>query len=122
MKPLSIVVFQKNHQTAESLANSLCTHFRLVNVAHDLAELRQAIPKHRADVAIVDLELAGLDDVEELCKDFAPVSIVCTHRLADEKMWSKALAAGASDCCASSDIRAIVLAAGNIQQPHNHAA
>jgi DNA-binding NarL/FixJ family response regulator len=122
MKPLSIVVFQKNQESAESLATSLCMHFRLVNVAHDLAELRQAIPKHRADVAIVDLELAGLDEVEELCKEFALVSIVCTHRLADETMWSKALAAGASDCCTSSDIRAIVLAAGNVQQSENHAA
>ena len=122
MKPLSIVVFQKNQESAESLATSLCVHFRLVIVAHDLDELRLAIPKHRADVAIVDLELAGLDDVEELCKEFARVGIVCTHRLADEKMWSKALAAGASDCCASSDIRAIVLAAGNVQQSHNHAA
>lgn len=122
MKPLSIIVFQKNHQSAESLASSLCMHFRLVNVAYDLAELRQAIPKHRADVAIVDLELAGLDDVEELCREFAPVSIVCTHRLADEKMWSQALAAGAQDCCASSDVRAIVLAAGNVPESHNHAA
>ncbi len=123
MKPLSIVVFQKDGASAESLANSLGKHFRLVNVAHDLAELRYSIPQHQADVAIVDLEFAGLNDVQELRKEFSRVSIVCTHRLADERMWSQALAAGAADCCASSDVRAIVLAAGNIPgQSHYHAA
>jgi len=123
MKPLSIIVFQKDNQSAESLANSLCKHFRLVNVARDLTELRQAIPQHSADVAIVDLEFAGLDDVQRLRKEFARVSIVCTHRLADERLWSQALAAGAADCCASSDVRAIVLAASNVfQHSHYHAA
>ena len=39
MKPLSIIVFQSDSARAESLANSLCKHFRLVNVARDLAEL-----------------------------------------------------------------------------------
>jgi len=123
MKPLSIIVFQSDGKSAESLANSLCKHFRLVNVARDLAELRLAIPRHRADVAIVDLEFARLDDVQQLRQDFSQVSIVCTHRLADEKMWSQALAAGAVDCCASSDVRAIVLAVGNMPPAsHYHAA
>src|SRR5262249_36508982 len=123
MKPLSIIVFQKDNQSAESLANSLCKHFRLVNVARDLTELRQAIPQHSADVAIVDLEFAGLDDVQRLRKEFARVSIVCTHRLADERLWSQALAAGAADCCATCDVRAIVLAANNVlQHSHYHAA
>jgi hypothetical protein len=78
---------------------------------------------HRADVAIVDLELARLDEVQQLCRQFTNTSIVCTHRLADEKLWTMALAAGAVDCCASSDVRAIVLAASNTSpMPHSHAA
>ena len=60
MKPLSVIVFQNSSRNAESLAKSLYPHFRMVNVARDLNELRNSIPRHRADVAIVDLELAGL--------------------------------------------------------------
>jgi len=123
MKPLSVVVFQNSSKTAETLAKSLYPHFRVVNVARDLEELKNAIPRHRADVAIVDLELAGIDDVQRLKRDFSATKIVCTHRLADEKMWSKALAAGAIDCCSASDVRAIVLAASEIPpMSHSHAA
>ena len=123
MKPLSVVVFQSDGRSAESLAHSLHNHFRVVNVARNLEELRSAIPTHRADVAIVDLELARLDEVQQLCRQFTSTSIVCTHRLADEKLWTLALAAGAVDCCASSDVRAIVLAASNTPPlPHSHAA
>lgn len=123
MKPLSVVVYQNNSKNAEALAKSLYPHFRVVSVARDLDELRNSIPRHRADVAIVDLELAALDDVRRLKRDFSATKIVCTHRLADEKLWSKALAAGAIDCCASSDVRSIVLAATERpQMAHSHAA
>jgi DNA-binding NarL/FixJ family response regulator len=94
-----------------------------VNVARDVSELRHSIPRHRADVAIVDLELAGLNEVQQLRHEFAGTTIVCTHRLADEKMWTEALAAGAADCCYTSDVRAIVLAATNTKPvSHAHAA
>jgi len=123
MKPLSVIVFQGDSKSAESLANSLNNHFRTVNVAWTMDELKNAIPLHRADVAIVDLEFARLDDVQQLRRQFGDTSIVCTHRLADETMWSQALAAGALDCCASSDVRAIVLAANNTPPViHSHAA
>jgi DNA-binding NarL/FixJ family response regulator len=123
MKPLSVIVFQNSSKSAESLAKSLYPHFRMVNVARDLNELRNCIPRHRADVAIVDLELAGIDDIQRLKREFSATTIVCTHRLADEKMWSRALAAGAIDCCASSDVRSIVLAASQIPpMAHSHAA
>jgi DNA-binding NarL/FixJ family response regulator len=105
------------------LAKSLYNHFRVVHLAGDVDELRKAIPKHRADVAIIDLELAALSDVHQLTLDFANTTIVCTHRLADEKMWADALAAGASDCCYASDVRAIVLAASHTRPlSHAHAA
>jgi DNA-binding NarL/FixJ family response regulator len=123
MKPLSVVVAQSNSKTAEMLAKSLYNHFRVVHLAGDVDELRQAIPRYRADVAIVDLELAALMEVQQLKRDFATTTIVCTHRLADEKMWADALAAGASDCCYASDVRAIVLAASHTKLvAHAHAA
>jgi hypothetical protein len=43
------------------------------------------------------------------------VEIVCTHRLADDRMWSAALGVGAVDCCHPSDVRGIVLAANRTQ-------
>ena len=67
--------------------------------------------------------LAGFEQVQQLTRQFSATKIVCTHRLADEKMWAEALAAGAADCCHSSDVRAIVLAASNIKTfAHAHAA
>ena len=123
MKPLSVVVAQSNSKTAEMLAKSLDNHFRVVHMAGDLMELRLAIPKMRADVVIVDLELAALSEVRQLKREFSATTIVCTHRLADEKMWMDALAAGAVDCCYSSDVRAIVLAASHTKPiAHAHAA
>ena len=123
MKPLSVVVAHSNSKSAEMLAKSLYNHFRVVNVAGDLAQLRHAIPKHRADVAIIDLEMAALKEVQQLKHEFAATRIVCTHRLADEKMWTDALSAGAADCCSASDVRAIVLAAsGTKPLSHAHAA
>src|SRR5262245_47656989 len=109
MKPLSVVVAQSNAKTADSLTKSLYNHFRVVNTVGNISELLHSIPKHRADVAIVDLELADLEQVQQLAQKFAATTIVCTHRLADEKMWAQALAVGAADCCHSSDVRAIVL-------------
>jgi DNA-binding NarL/FixJ family response regulator len=123
MKPLSVVVAQSNSKTAEMLEKSLYNHFRVVHLAGDVDALRLAIPRYRADVAIVDLELAALNEVQQLKRDFASTTIVCTHRLADEKMWANALAAGASDCCHASDVRAIVLAASHTKPlSHAHAA
>lgn len=123
MKPLTVVVAQSNSKTAEMLVKSLYTHFRVVHLTADMNELRQAIPRNRADVVIVDLELATLKEVQQLKQEFVATTIVCTHRLADEKMWTDALAAGASDCCYSSDVRAIVLAASHTKTvSHAHAA
>jgi DNA-binding NarL/FixJ family response regulator len=123
MKPLSVVVAHNNSKTAEVLARSLHNHFRVVNVAGDLDQLRHAIPRHRADVAIIDLEMAALKEVQQLKREFAGTRIICTHRLADEKMWTEALSAGAADCCSASDVRAIVLAASDTKPlSHAHAA
>jgi DNA-binding NarL/FixJ family response regulator len=123
MKPLSVIVAQSNAKARETLAKSLYNHFRVVTTADNLSDLIHSIPKHRADVAIVDLELADIRQVEKLVRQFSGTTVVCTHRLADEKMWTEALAAGAADCCHSSDVRAIVLAASNVKPlSHAHAA
>jgi DNA-binding NtrC family response regulator len=111
MRALNVVVAQSDSRNAERLAASLYDHFRSVAVVRSLEELREAIPKHRADVAVVDLELVGLPEVETLHQSFRDTPIVCTHRVADEEMWASALAAGASDMCANSDVKGIVRSA-----------
>lgn len=111
MKPLTVVVAQGDPQAAEALAASLLNHFKAVHVARSLEEARNSVPKHRADLLVVDLELASLPEVEQLRRELPATAVVCTHRLADEELWARALAAGAVDCCHSSDVRSIVLAA-----------
>jgi DNA-binding NarL/FixJ family response regulator len=119
MRPLNAVVAQCSTQASECLIKPLHTHFRAVHAAHDLQELRTCIAEHRADIAIIDLEMVALDQLRQLASDYAGTTIICTHRLADEQLWAEALAAGAVDCCHSFDVRAIVLAASrHASTPH----
>lgn len=108
MQPLNVVIASTDPDAASRLAETLNRHFRSVSVARSLDEVRHAIPKHRAQLAIVDLELATLDDVQQLCRDFGQTQVVCTHRIADEEMWLDALAAGAMDCCQNADVAGIL--------------
>jgi DNA-binding NarL/FixJ family response regulator len=74
-------------------------------------ELQPAILRHRANVVIVDLELSRLSAVEKLRREFPNLSIVCTHRLADEEMWTAVLAAGGDDILTPTDTRGILQSA-----------
>ena len=108
MKPLNVVVAQLDTRNAERLASSLHSRFDTVAVARSLEELCDAIPRNNANVAVLDLELVSLSELENLHNAFKDVSIVCTHRIADEEMWASALAAGASDMCSSADADDVV--------------
>ncbi|MGB9103397.1 MAG: hypothetical protein WCC59_01450 [Terriglobales bacterium] len=108
MQPLNVVIANRDSQSASQLAASLNTYYRIVSVVRSLDEVRSAIPKHRAQLAILDLELASVADVERLAREFNHTSIVCTHRIPDDEMWASALAAGAIDCCPSDDAAGIV--------------
>lgn len=110
MHPLSVVIVQSDPQLAALLADSLRQHFRTVHTITTLAELRAAVLKHRAMVVVLDVELTSLAEVQQLRRDFKNLCIVCTHRLADEDMWSEVLSAGATDICCSSDISGILAA------------
>lgn len=110
MKPLTVVVAQQDPKSAEALVASLNPHFRAVSVARSVDELRNAIPKNRADLAVVDLELASLPDIAQLHREFPHTVVVCTHRTPDEEMWPSVMDAGAADFCQTSDVRSIVMA------------
>ncbi len=108
MEPLNVVIATSDSKAAGRLAESLHRHFRSVAVARSLEEVRRAIPKHRAQLAIVDLELANMKDVHDLCSEFEQTQVVCTHRIPDEEMWTEALTAGAIDCCQNADVSGIL--------------
>jgi DNA-binding NarL/FixJ family response regulator len=111
MQPLSVVLLQGDSSIAQSLVASLCSCFHAVHAVPSVEELRSTVAKNRAEVAILDMELVPVSEVEAFCRDFPALRIVCTHRLADEEMWTAALSAGAADVCPSSDTRGILAAA-----------
>src|SRR5271170_6707776 len=111
MQPLNVVLLQSDSRVAQSLVSALSNAFSSIRQVESLGELRSTIAKHRAGVAILDMEAASISDVEHLSRDFPAACIVCTHRLADEDMWAAALNAGAADVCPPSDTRGILRAA-----------
>jgi DNA-binding NtrC family response regulator len=111
MQPTNIVLLQSDPAIAQVLAASLSNSFHGVHVARSVEELRNAVAKHRPYAVVLDLESASLGDVEALKHEFEGIRIICNHRIADEEMWTKTLSVGADDCCPSSDMRSIVMAA-----------
>src|SRR5215469_9470198 len=111
MQALSIVVFQSDLHQSQALAGTLNLHYHSVHVAGSPAELRTAIARHRAEVAVIDVEASCLAEVTRLHREFPGLSIVCTHRVADGEMWTAALNAGASDMCPTCDTQGIVQSA-----------
>ncbi len=104
----NVIVAQSDASSAAKLASALHNHCRTVYVARTPEEIRNAVPKHRADVAIVDLEVLGLPEVERLHHEYGNLQIVTTHRVADEDLWARSLQAGAVDCCYPQDVPSIV--------------
>jgi DNA-binding NarL/FixJ family response regulator len=109
MLSLNVVLAQQDPKAATTLVNNLRGQCRAVTLA-EKAHLRQAILKARANVAVLDLEMFTLPEVEQICQEFQNVSIVCTHRLADEDLWRQTMNAGADDCCLPSDVNGIMFA------------
>jgi DNA-binding NarL/FixJ family response regulator len=123
MEHLSLALLQKDACAARCLSRQLCSHFNSIHVARTAEELRDVIIRFRTDVVVVDIESASLAEVQKLHREFANVCIVCTHRLADEQMWTAALEAGADDICLAVDTRGIVVAATrNLAMSHSAAA
>lgn len=118
----SCVVFQSDPQLAQSFATSLATVFQSVRLATSVEDARINSLKNRAEALILDMEAASLEDLRYLSRELPGTRIVCNHRVADEELWIAALNAGADDCCASSDRKAIVNAALGRPNGHSEAA
>ncbi|HSY64060.1 MAG TPA: hypothetical protein VK829_05645 [Terriglobales bacterium] len=108
MQPLNVVLLQSDSRAAQSLVSALANTFGSVHQVQSLGELRTSIAKHRARIAILDMEAASLSDIQHLSREFPKACIVCTHRLADEDMWTAAVNAGAVDVYPPSDTRGIL--------------
>ena len=83
-------------------------HLQNLTTVHATAEVRESVPRLRAQLAISDLEVVTFAELAELCEEFPATAFVCVHRVADDAMWIKSLAAGAVDCCVSSDLTRIL--------------
>ncbi len=110
MRPINVVLAHHDTVAAGHLAASLGKQFRNLAVAKSAGEIAPAVARLRAPFAVVDLEMVGLPQLKTLCSEFPATAFVCIHRLADDRMWSDALAMGAVDCCAAGDLRGILLA------------
>ena len=109
--PLPTIVIAQHDQTiAQRVANELQAHFTRVAVTGDVMELRTMLQRHEVRVAVLDLELVNLDEVQQLASSLGGLTIVCTHRSPNEHMWMAALNAGADEFCHSQDVRSILRA------------
>src|SRR5258708_34374203 len=99
MEPLSVVLYQNDPRTAQTLAVSLSQHFDSVHLAGRYEDVRPAVAKHRAGALVLDLETSGAGEVERLHHEFPSLCIVGTHRLADDELWSEALNKAGGDQC-----------------------
>jgi DNA-binding NarL/FixJ family response regulator len=117
MQSASLVLLQSDPRIVLSLVASLRSSFHSVQPVKSVDELWANIAKHQAEVAILDMEIASISDVERLAHEFPAVCLVCTHRLADEAMWAAAMNAGAADICLSNDLTGIVSAAARHPSP-----
>ena len=125
MGPINIVLAHRDPALTENLVRSIQRQFCDVATANNLDEIRVTIARVRAPLAIVDLELIDLPQLGELCHEFPGTAFVCTHRLADDAMWSQSLAMGAVDCCVASDVPKILQASDRyivIKQSQEHPA
>ena len=111
MPSVSIAVLQHDPKVNQSLTILLSQAFSSVYSARSVDELQLQIRKHRARAAILDMEMASVSDVQALSREFPATHIVCNHRIADDKMWTAVMNAGAADCLPSSDAEGIVTAA-----------
>jgi DNA-binding NtrC family response regulator len=117
--PLPTIVIAQNDPTvAMQLSNDLHAHFARVAVANNAAELRTMLLRHDARVAVLDLESLTLEDVRQLAHNFDDLTIVCTHRSPDERMWMATMDAGAIEFCHPLDIHTILRASRMAPRQH----
>ncbi len=103
----TVVVLEHDPNLARSIAGELRPHFS-VHLARTREELRDNVMQNRPEAIVLNIEASHLGEVASLHQDFPELSIVCTHRIPDEEMWTAALEAGATDVCPVHDVRNVL--------------
>src|SRR5271166_6411206 len=101
MPPIHVVLARHDPAQSDSLVRLIQQQFLNLATVNSAEEARNAIARTRASLAVVDLEVVGLSQLGELCREFPATAFVCIHRLADDDMWSRSLAASPATCRAS---------------------
>jgi hypothetical protein len=108
MPPVRVVIANPAAPMPKFTYSSSTRELQNLITVHAAAEVREIVPRVRAQLAIVDLDVVSLSELADLCREFPVTAFVCVHRLADDVMWTQALAAGAVDCCISTDLPRIL--------------
>jgi len=80
MEPFSVVLYQNDPRTAQTLAVSLSRHFDSVYLAGTYQDVLPAVARHRAEAVVLDLETSGPGEVERLHHEYPDLCIVGTDR------------------------------------------
>jgi DNA-binding NarL/FixJ family response regulator len=110
MPPIHVVLTRQDPALTDKIVASVKKQFLNVATVSNEEDTRHAIARTRAQLAIVDLEVVNFAELDQLCHEFPATAFVSIHRLADDGMWSKSLAAGAVDCCQAGDLPRILQA------------
>src|SRR5271169_2354286 len=121
MHRLNIVIAERDPAIADYLFLALDRHFRSIKLTQTFGELRSAIAGRRIHAVVADLETVDLQQLADLNRG-RKLTIVCTHRVPDDQMWTAALEADVFDVCQRDDILAIVDAIRRSLLPANASA
>ncbi len=108
MPPVRVVIANPAAPIPKFTYSSSTRELQNLTTVHTAAEVRENVPRVRAQLAIVDLDVVTFSELADLCREFPSTAFVCVHRLADDDMWTRALAAGAVDCCMRADLPRIL--------------
>lgn len=101
-----VVVLQSDPARAQTLVSVIKSFSEDVFVVKSVLELQTLASRFPIQVGVLDLDAVTLSEIAHLQKHLG-IAVVCTHRTADEVMWTDALGAGAIDCCFDDDAAAI---------------
>jgi hypothetical protein len=117
----AIVILQNDPARAENLLSGFQSVSEAVFIVQSVPELQALISRVPVSIGVLDLELVTFQEIVGLRLQLG-IEIVCIHHTPDEVMWTKALDAGALDCCFDNDGPAICRAIRQTSAMRNRAS
>lgn len=109
MSSISLLVVAHDPHSLTQLASTLKQQFSTVLSAASLDQANAVIDRQMPDVVVADLETLDTEELSSLTRDLH-LTVICTHRVPDERMWTTALEAGALDICCGTDPASVLSA------------